>query len=579
MYELSIGSKVLITSGDPTPFVGEIISLFEEKKSGKKKFKVRWFWYESDVLNQNSNILSEIPRCNPKLWSFIGTTIQPEYVPKIQNIIARNDIVQLFYSSATDVNDLATIIRPCYIVFGDDSFDSNLISSGNTTQSATDIDQKDDIFFCSYEFNHIDEIISPISAETIMIESQRLVNSIRAMENAISYNSLTALEAAERFKDSSMPLAELQAARERAIEIARKEEEQRIKAMRIALIKSWQTMSCDDLSRYLFAVRANRQPLQASPASALSQNSQQSKAESNGDDVEDEDVDDFAGGSYSDAVNSSTAQSPRLEIGKVSLPNCENLFNQFSQQTFDTFSPHRFLDETLDFTNNFNDFDHSLVIDMFEEYAPSNYRSDSSRQPLWPSALDSNEFFSPVSSTMDLANERPTDFSDSNSVAMQSPYLKEKKKKKADVARIRIGSRYQADIPALQPSVFLTIDQPSEGKLYWSDDDNEQEQERKDCKVWSPLEDDIMVQTYLKKAAIVVESLKQAYRMSPVQKDKDKNGKEENHLNGVKRAYALVESELKKAKILSGRLLVDGSFVLIQGDLEELLLEVLFDRY
>eukprot|EP01035_Chromulina_nebulosa_P034701 gene34701-46584_t len=201
VYELTIGSKVLIASGDSLPFVGEIISLFQNKKSGKMQFKVRWFWYKSDIDSENSKILRRFEKY-PVQNIDLSQHFDSESLQHVEKIFSNGSPLEVFYSTATDVNDLETILRPCYVLFIDDQNSQSIASSGNNGASSGDQLPCRDAYLCRYEYIVKEQKLVPISKIKSLDEAQRLANTVATMLRVISYWDLTDREAHARFKDN-----------------------------------------------------------------------------------------------------------------------------------------------------------------------------------------------------------------------------------------------------------------------------------------------------------------------------------------------------------------------------------------
>jgi hypothetical protein len=85
-YLIKLGSKVLVSNSDLEPFIGEVVCLYFDKLSKKMKFQGRWFYRQSDVVNN-------------------------------YNVGHQMDSNELYYSNHIDVNELSVIISICYVVF------------------------------------------------------------------------------------------------------------------------------------------------------------------------------------------------------------------------------------------------------------------------------------------------------------------------------------------------------------------------------------------------------------------------------------------------------------------------------
>ena len=545
MYELVVGCKVLVASDDPLPFIGEIISLFQNKKNGKMQFKVRWFWYKTDIDRENSKILRglrEIPFQNLDL----SRRLDAKSLPHAEKIFSNGTPKEVFYSTATDINDLETILRPCYILFIDNQ------SGASAENGACERNPlfAQDAFFCRYEYIVKEEKLVPVSAAKSHDEAQRLAHTVAAMMNAISYWDLTDREAHARFNDNPQALVDLQLSIEYANAEEKKREEKRLRKLRYALVKSWLLMSSDDLRSYLVSVRSTAQQQQlllssSSPAYQVPGDPLQEHQHLEGatDDIE--------------KLVQSASSPGKHDDDQSSLDWMK------SSQTYDR--------------------DHmvvSSIADDMENGAAAPQKSQASehsdfRNSRYTDSLAADECGVSVDKpTLTLENEAwplsPNNRDDSSHTHVASPYLKDKTEEKKNQSRE--GQDFQARIPSLaSTALHLMLRQSAETEeevLYWEDD--EPKSSPQDGKVWSPVPNKTRVDDFLSKAVVIVEQLKADYWAT----FRNKSAQSSSESAGF--GFGAMEATMRSEDLLSDTLRVDGSSVLVHGDLEGILLSILF---
>lgn len=542
MYELTIGSKVLIASGDSLPFVGEIISLFQNKKSGKMQFKVRWFWYKSDIDKENSKILRRFEKY-PSQNLDLSQHFDSESLQHVEKIFSNGSPAEVFYSTATDVNDLETILRPCYVLFIDDQ-NRSIASSGEKGATSDSDRPSRDAYLCHYEYIVKEQKLVPISKVKSLDEAQRLTHTVATMLRVISYWDLTDREAHARFKDNPKAWVDLQLSIEVANAEETKKEEKRLRKARFALVKSWLSMSYDELRAYLVSVRSTAQQQQllvsfTSPSTQLPSDPLLEQQGQLGISIDDSKME-TAQEKLDDDQNSIDWIKPSQtdDFGHVLMYDVAGVvpLPQASQ-----------LSHTEESSINFNSSSYNGV--------PSSGRDTIADKETLPLGID-HWPMSPknVDSSLNQVN---------------SPYLKDKKEEK--VNQIREGAAYQARIPSLASTalhLMLQLSSATEKEvLYWEDDEPKSSFE--DGKVWSPIRNEAKVVRFLSEATAMVEQLKADYLT--------RFRKKHSAPSGESAGFSSLESTLRSEELISDSICIDGSFILIHGDLEEILLTILFE--
>ena len=540
-----IGSKVLIASGDSLPFVGEIISLFQNKKSGKMQFKVRWFWYKSDIDGENPKILrrfEKYPVQNIDLSQYLDS----ESLPHVEKIFSSGSPVEVFYSTATDVNDLETILRPCYVLFIDEQNSQNIASGGKGASNDSDRDQlpNRDAFLCRYEYIVKEEKLVPISRVKSLDEAQRLAHTVATMLRVISYYDLTDREAHARFNDNPKAWVDLQRSIEFANAEKSKEEEKLLRKARFALVKSWLGMSYDELRTYLVSVRSTAQQQQlllssTSPSTELPSDPllEQQQLEVSADGL-------------------------KIETALEKLDDDQNSIDWIKPSQTDDFG-HALMYDVAGVVAIPQEPQFSHVEDNSINFNSSSYNGASS------SGRDAATDKETLSLGMELWPLSPKN-GESSLSQVNSPYLKDKKEEKEN--QIREGAAYQARVPSLASTAFYLMLQLSsateEEVLYWEDDQPKTSFE--DGRVWSPVRNEAAVERFLSKATIIVEQLKAD--CWALFRQKASHGQ-----SSESAGFGPLEATMRSEALLSDPIRIDGSFVLIDGELEEILLTILFE--